>query len=153
MDMDVPDGRIELAREDQSLAEAAAAIGRWVAAEIVPECLEQLAEPRHEERGRRATEYPQRFLVKIFREITGRRADGAVHRVNSFVGRMPQRPDFERDAPSLQRQYFLRDERFGKPGISFHDDGCLSHGAGRKTEFHSAATPTRPSPLRRAASS
>ena len=72
--MDVPDGRIELAREDQSLAEPAAAIGRWVAAEIVPECLQQPAEARHEERGRRTAEYAQRFLVKIFREIADRRA-------------------------------------------------------------------------------
>ncbi len=132
MHVDVPNVGRHLPRHDEGLPQAARPVRGEVALEIGPERAHEPAETGPAQREEHAAQHAQRLLVEIFRQIGHRRLDPAVHRVNRFLGRVPQRPDFEVEPAILQGQDFLRDEGLGEARITLHDDGDASGSNGRR---------------------
>ena len=77
-------------------------------------------------RPERAAQHAQGLLVEVFRQVGDPRLDGLVHRMHGPLGRVPKRPDIEREPSLFEGQDFLGDEGLGKAWIAFHDDGDAS---------------------------
>jgi hypothetical protein len=109
----------QLAAHDDGLTEAADAVRARIAQEIAPEDAQERHEGRLPHGPGETAQHARWLLIEIFRQVADGGRDALVHRVHGLVGRMAQRPDFERDSALLEGQEFLGDEGFREPRIAF----------------------------------
>ncbi len=91
MRVQVDDGGRQLRRQHESLSQAANPASRRIAPEIAPPCGDRCAVSGKSARVAPAAQHAGRFVVQIFGEVSDRRADLGVNRMDLAVGRMPKR--------------------------------------------------------------